>query len=178
MKSRLSLVVHKCGCTLGLSLCPVPLPAPQLCSSPLTQALIAELQPEQSLTASDLDRLNLSCQPFLEKNIHSLIEVGRTARHSPRPCRCLNPLQGQVEPGTGTVRDCAMGFYRTAPPSILLLPHLPHSEHAPTLLLLLSSPFLPPHLLPVTQCTIQHALNIGIAPPFLRGKERSVYGEL
>eukprot|EP00199_Chlamydomonas_sp_CCMP681_P002659 CAMPEP_0119107122 /NCGR_PEP_ID=MMETSP1180-20130426/7990_1 /TAXON_ID=3052 ORGANISM="Chlamydomonas cf sp, Strain CCMP681" /NCGR_SAMPLE_ID=MMETSP1180 /ASSEMBLY_ACC=CAM_ASM_000741 /LENGTH=321 /DNA_ID=CAMNT_0007092561 /DNA_START=50 /DNA_END=1015 /DNA_ORIENTATION=- len=46
----------------------------KISSSPLTQALIAELQPAQALTAADLDRLDLSCQPFMEKNIQSLLE--------------------------------------------------------------------------------------------------------
>lgn len=43
-------------------------------SSTLTQALIAELQPDNVSTAGDVDRLNLSVAPFMEKNIQSLID--------------------------------------------------------------------------------------------------------
>ncbi len=42
-------------------------------NSALTQAMILQLQPDLAATASDIDRLTLSCQPFLEKNIQSLI---------------------------------------------------------------------------------------------------------
>uniref|UniRef100_A0A7S0X132 Eukaryotic translation initiation factor 3 subunit H n=1 Tax=Chlamydomonas leiostraca TaxID=1034604 RepID=A0A7S0X132_9CHLO len=46
----------------------------KVANSSLTQALIAELEPDNVSTAGDVDRLNLSVQPFLEKNIQSLID--------------------------------------------------------------------------------------------------------
>ncbi len=63
----------------------------QIQNSALVQALTAELEPVNAATQGDLDRLNLSVAPFLEKNIESLLEcvdelvleqqkVGRSSR--------------------------------------------------------------------------------------------------
>lgn len=46
----------------------------QIQNSALVQALVQELEPVNSATQGDLDRLNLSVAPFLEKNIESLLE--------------------------------------------------------------------------------------------------------
>ena len=46
----------------------------QITNSALCQAMISELQPDLSATAADLDRLNLSVQPFVEKNIQSMLD--------------------------------------------------------------------------------------------------------
>ncbi|GAX74259.1 hypothetical protein CEUSTIGMA_g1708.t1 [Chlamydomonas eustigma] len=43
-------------------------------NSALVQALTAELEPVTAATQGDLDRLNLSVAPFLEKNIESLLD--------------------------------------------------------------------------------------------------------
>jgi translation initiation factor 3 subunit H len=46
----------------------------QIQNSALVQALVQELEPVNSATQGDLDRLNLSVAPFLEKNIESLLD--------------------------------------------------------------------------------------------------------
>ncbi len=46
----------------------------QIHNSALIQALTAELEPVNTATQGDLDRLNLSVAPFLERNIDSLLE--------------------------------------------------------------------------------------------------------
>jgi translation initiation factor 3 subunit H len=43
-------------------------------NSNLIQAMVADLMPSTTATQSDVDRLNLSVAPFLEKNIQALIE--------------------------------------------------------------------------------------------------------
>ena len=62
------------------ALVPLPLPPhpnlhPQIQNSSLVQALVGQLEPAgTTATQGDLDRLNLSVAPFLEKNIESLLE--------------------------------------------------------------------------------------------------------
>jgi translation initiation factor 3 subunit H len=46
----------------------------QIHNSALIQALTAELEPVNTATQCDLDRLDLSVAPFLERNIDSLLE--------------------------------------------------------------------------------------------------------
>ena len=49
-------------------------PSLQIQNSALVQALVQELEPVNTATQGDLDRLNLSVAPFLEKNIESLLD--------------------------------------------------------------------------------------------------------
>ena len=46
----------------------------QIANSALIQALVSELEPDNTASQGDCDRLNLSMAPFLEKNMESLIE--------------------------------------------------------------------------------------------------------
>lgn len=46
----------------------------QIQNSSLAQALVAELESDSIATQGDFDRLSLSVQPFMEKNVQSLIE--------------------------------------------------------------------------------------------------------
>ena len=79
----------------------------QVVNSALTQALIAQLEPDVAATAADLDRLSLSVQPFLEKNIQSVIDcVDDLIAEQGKVCVCVcTCVRAHVSGGEHSVGD-------------------------------------------------------------------------